>query len=97
VSGAPARVRHFTEPTCPGERRYSCPSYEFFRTAPAPPDREMAARFEPPGCRPLEACETTLANIAPELTRRTDPSSVAATLRPSGGDGHWGLPRGARR
>jgi predicted DsbA family dithiol-disulfide isomerase len=78
---AAARAQDYKLGGPAGERRYSCPSYEFFRTAPAPPDWAVAARFDLPGYRPLEAYETTLANIAPELTRRADPSSVGEVLR----------------
>jgi 2-hydroxychromene-2-carboxylate isomerase len=62
------------------ERRYTCPSYELERTAPARDDWHTANRVDLPGFRPVEAYEAALANIAPELARRPDPESVAAVL-----------------
>ena len=57
----------------PEERRYTCPSYEIERTAPPHEEWHTADRVDLPGFRPVEAYETALANIAPELTRRPDP------------------------
>lgn len=51
----------------PEERRYTCPSYELLASG---------ARVDLPGFRPIEAYETALANLAPELERRADPESV---------------------
>ena len=62
------------------ERRYTCPSYEIERIAPAREDWHTADRVDLPGFRPVEAYETALANIAPELTRRPDPGSVEEVL-----------------
>ncbi len=62
------------------ERRYTCPSYEIERVAPAREDWSTAARVDLPGFRPVEAYETALANIAPELTRRPDPETVEEVL-----------------
>ncbi len=62
------------------ERRYTCPSYELIRTAPAPADWETAGRVDLPGYRPIEAYETVIANLAPELPRRDDPASVSEVL-----------------
>jgi predicted DsbA family dithiol-disulfide isomerase len=53
------------------ERRYTCPTYELVRDG---------ARFDVPGLRPLDVYEVALANLAPELTRRDDPSSVEEVL-----------------
>lgn len=64
----------------PEERRYTCPSYELERTAPAPEDWPTAGRVDLPGDRPVEAYETAIANLAPELTRRPDPERPEAVL-----------------
>ena len=64
----------------PEERRYTCPSYELERTAPERADWHTADRVDLPGFRPVEAYETALANIAPELTRRPDPETVEEVL-----------------
>jgi predicted DsbA family dithiol-disulfide isomerase len=55
----------------PEERRYTCPTYEIVAGR---------AQFAIPGFRPLDAYEVALANLAPELTRRDDPSSVEEVL-----------------
>jgi predicted DsbA family dithiol-disulfide isomerase len=67
--GGPARAR-----------RYTCPSYEMLREAGPHPAWETAARVDLPGFRPIEAYETALANLAPELVRRSDPDSVLEVL-----------------
>jgi predicted DsbA family dithiol-disulfide isomerase len=64
----------------PDERRYTCPSYEMLRTAGPHPEWETAGRVDLPGFRPIEAYETALANLAPELERRADPSTVDEVL-----------------
>ena len=64
----------------PEERRYTCPSYELERTTPAPADWPTAERVDLPGYRPVEAYETAIANLAPELERRPDPESVEAVI-----------------
>ncbi len=64
----------------PEERRYTCPSYELERTAPAPEDWPTAGRVDLPGYRPVEAYEAAIANLAPELTRRPDPERPEAVL-----------------
>ena len=61
-------------------RRYTCPSYELIRVAEPPPDWPTASRVDLPGYRPVEAYETALANIGPELVRRADPESVEQGL-----------------
>ena len=62
------------------QRRYTCPSYELIRVAGPPPDWPTASRVDLPGFRPIEAYETALANIAPELVRAPDPESVEQVL-----------------
>ena len=64
----------------PEKRRYTCPSYELIRSAPAPADWHTAERVDLPGFRPVEAYEAAIANIAPELARRPDPASVDEVL-----------------
>jgi predicted DsbA family dithiol-disulfide isomerase len=64
----------------PGERRYTCPSYELIRATDPPPDWPTANRVDLPGFRPVEAYEAAIANLAPELTRRPDPGSVEEVL-----------------
>lgn len=51
----------------PGERRYSAPSY-------------LVNGFAIPGFNPVEAYEVVIANVAPELPRRTRPESVTELL-----------------
>jgi predicted DsbA family dithiol-disulfide isomerase len=62
------------------ERRYTCPSYELIRVTAPPADWPTANRVDLPGYRPIEAYETAIANLAPELTRRPDPESVEEVL-----------------
>ena len=62
------------------ERRYTCPSYELIRVTEPPVDWPTASRVDLPGYRPVEAYETAIANIAPELVRRPDPESVEEVL-----------------
>ena len=57
-----------------GHRRYTAPSYEFVR---AP---EGGTPVTVPGFNPVEAYETAIANLAPELTRRPKPQTVAELL-----------------
>jgi predicted DsbA family dithiol-disulfide isomerase len=68
----------------PEERRYTCPSYELVRSVPSPPDWSTAERVDLPGFRPVEAYETAIANIAPELVRRPDPEAVDEVLEWAG-------------
>jgi hypothetical protein len=68
----------------PEERRYTCPSYELVRSVPSPPDWSTAERVDLPGFRPVEAYETAIANIAPELGRRPDPEAVDEVLEWAG-------------
>ena len=62
------------------ERRYTCPSYELLRVTAPPEDWETAGRVDLPGYRPVEAYETAIANLAPELVRRPDPGSASEVL-----------------
>ncbi len=55
-------------------RRYTAPSYEFVREPGAAPEVTV------PGFNPVEAYETAIANLAPELTRRPKPKTVAELL-----------------
>jgi hypothetical protein len=55
------------------ERRYTAPSYEIRRT-----DGGGASSI--PGFNPIEAYETAIANLAPELPRRPKPGSVEELL-----------------
>jgi predicted DsbA family dithiol-disulfide isomerase len=66
------------------ERRYTCPSYELIRVTDPPADWPTANRVDLPGFRPVEAYETAIANLAPELTRHPDPESVEQVLRWAG-------------
>jgi predicted DsbA family dithiol-disulfide isomerase len=53
------------------ERRYTAPSYEF---------GSGEQRFTVPGFNPIEAYETAIANLAPELERRRTPRHVEQIL-----------------
>ena len=64
----------------PDGRRYTCPSYELIRVSDPPEDWPTASRVDLPGFRPVEAYEAAIANLAPELARRPDPSSVEEML-----------------
>ena len=64
----------------PEERRYTCPSYELIRVTEPPADWSTAGRVDLPGYRPVEAYETAIANLAPELIRRPDPESASDVL-----------------
>jgi predicted DsbA family dithiol-disulfide isomerase len=54
-------------------RRYTAPSYELSRDG-------GAATAVVPGFNPVEAYETAIANLAPELTRRPKPAAVEELL-----------------
>ena len=56
-----------------GQRRYTAPSFEI-----ADPERGLTAAV--PGFNPIEASETAIANLAPELTRRPPPETVEELL-----------------
>jgi predicted DsbA family dithiol-disulfide isomerase len=75
-----ARAQDYKLGGPPGERRYTCPSYELERLTEPPADWDTARRVDLPGFRPVEAYEAALANLAPELARRPDPSSVEEVL-----------------
>jgi hypothetical protein len=56
-----------------GERRYTAPSYEIARS-------DGGGTVVVPGFNPVEAYETAIANLAPELPRRPRPGSVEELL-----------------
>jgi predicted DsbA family dithiol-disulfide isomerase len=56
----------------PEERRYTCPSYVAMT--------EASGQTTAPGYQPIESYEVLLANIAPGLERREEPSGVAEVL-----------------
>lgn len=64
----------------PGERRYTCPSYELLRLGPPADGLPDIPRLDLPGFRPIEAYVAALANLAPELDQRADPESPLAVL-----------------
>jgi hypothetical protein len=66
------------------ERRCTCPSYELVRVTEPPADWETTGRVDLPGYRPVEAYETAIANLAPELIRRPDPVSASEVLEWAG-------------
>jgi predicted DsbA family dithiol-disulfide isomerase len=59
------------------QRRYTAPSYEIRRT-------DGAGASSIPGFSPVEAYETAIANLAPELPRRPPPASVDELLEWAG-------------
>ena len=60
-----------------GGHRYTCPSYELHRDADG-------ASLSAPGFQPAASYEVAIANLAPSLTRRPDPSEVAEVLQWAG-------------
>jgi len=56
------------------QRRYTAPSYEIAR------DDGTGATVVIPGFNPIEAYETAIANLAPELPRRAKPADVEELL-----------------
>lgn len=70
-------LAHKLAPTEDGGQRYTCPSYELVRNA-------NGASLSAPGFQPTLAYEVAIANLAPELTRRQAPESVAEVLRWAG-------------
>jgi predicted DsbA family dithiol-disulfide isomerase len=62
------------------ERRYTCPSYEIVRAGPPADGTPDIPRLDLPGFRPVEAYLAALANVAPHLVRRDDPSSPSEVL-----------------
>jgi predicted DsbA family dithiol-disulfide isomerase len=70
-------LSHKLASTGDGGYRYTCPSYEFVRGADG-------AALSVPGFQPTLAYEVAIANLAPELTRREDPDSVAEVLEWAG-------------
>ncbi len=55
------------------QRRYTAPSYEFRHAG-------SGATFALPGFNPIEAYDAAIANLAPELERRTKPDGVEEVL-----------------
>ncbi len=70
-------LSHKLAPTGDGGYRYTCPSYELV----CGPD---GCTLSAPGFQPTLAYEVAIANLAPELTRREDPESVAEVLEWAG-------------
>jgi predicted DsbA family dithiol-disulfide isomerase len=69
-AAARAQDAHLSGP--PGERRYSCPSYEL--SGPG------GVRVDVAGFRPLDAYEVAVANLAPELSARPSAESAEEAL-----------------
>jgi predicted DsbA family dithiol-disulfide isomerase len=67
---------HKLASTDEGGQRYTCPSFEF-----TGPD---GRRIDVPGFQPVEVYEAAIANLAPELERRSAPESVAEVLEWAG-------------
>jgi 2-hydroxychromene-2-carboxylate isomerase len=65
-------LAHKLATTETGGHRYTCPSYEIQR-----PD---GASLSVPGFQPVAAYEVAIANLAPELKRREDPTEVREVL-----------------
>jgi 2-hydroxychromene-2-carboxylate isomerase len=59
-----------------GERRYTAPSYEL--------ERPDGGSYSVPGFNPVEAYESAIANLAPELDRRPKPGDVRELLEWAG-------------
>ena len=60
-----------------GGHRYTCPSYELRRDSDG-------ASLSAPGFQPAASYEVAIANLAPSLTRRPEPSDVAEVLQWAG-------------
>jgi predicted DsbA family dithiol-disulfide isomerase len=60
-----------------GGYRYTCPSYELRRESDG-------ASLSAPGFQPAASYEVAIANLAPSLTRRPDPSEVVEVLQWAG-------------
>ena len=60
-----------------GGYRYTCPSYELRRESDG-------ASLSAPGFQPAASYEVAIANLAPSLTRRPDPSEVTEVLQWAG-------------
>jgi predicted DsbA family dithiol-disulfide isomerase len=72
---AAVALAHKLASTPDGGHRYTCPSYELERAG---------ERLSVPGLQPAASYETAVANLAPELERRAEPSDVAEVLRWAG-------------
>jgi predicted DsbA family dithiol-disulfide isomerase len=76
-SPAAVHLSHKLAPTGDGGWRYTCPSYELVRIADG-------TSISAPGIQPTLTYEVAIANLAPELTRRDKPESVAEVLEWAG-------------
>lgn len=65
-------MAHKLAGTGDGGHRYTCPSYEI--------QRHDGVSLSVPGFQPLAAYEVAIANLAPEATRRADPTDVREVL-----------------
>jgi hypothetical protein len=68
-------LKHKLASTPDGGHRYTCPSWELAADGNA---------LSVPGFQPTAAYEVAIANLAPELTRRDDPETVAEVLEWAG-------------
>jgi hypothetical protein len=71
-SPAALALVHKLAPTADGGHRYTCPSYEL---------RRGGDGLSVPGMQSVASYEVAVANLAPELERRAEPSDVAEVLR----------------
>jgi hypothetical protein len=76
-TAAARALSHKLAATGDGGYRYTCPSYELRRVSDG-------ASLSVPGFQPTLTYEVAIANLAPELTRREDPQSVAEVLEWAG-------------
>jgi predicted DsbA family dithiol-disulfide isomerase len=74
-TAAARALRHKLAPHEPGWR-YTCPSVEM--------EAEDGRRLDLPGFQPLESYEVGIANLAPDLVRRSDPGSVEEVVEWAG-------------
>ena len=65
-------MAHKLAGTGDGGHRYTCPSYEI--------QRDDGVSLSVPGFQPMAAYEVAIANLAPEATRREDPTGVGEVL-----------------
>jgi predicted DsbA family dithiol-disulfide isomerase len=76
-TAAARALSHKLAATGDGGYRYTCPSYELVRSSDG-------TSLSAPGFQPTLTYEVAIANLAPELTRREDPESVAEVLEWAG-------------
>jgi predicted DsbA family dithiol-disulfide isomerase len=72
VSPASLALNHKLADSGDGRRRYTCPTLEL--------ESEDGRRFDAPGFQPVEVYEAAIANLDPQLERRTAPDSVEGLL-----------------